>query len=237
MSRPQGHGRRSGLKTPGDAGSVGAGGEKKEKKESNFRSLVRLFFSFFRIGLFTIGGGMAMLPVIQREVVENKKWLDEEEMLECIALSQALPGVIGVSCGTYIGQKLYGFKGAVAATLGVVVPSILCIIAVVYILDAVEGNVYVDGALTGVKAAVTGSILVTVWKMGRQAIKDVFGWCVAIAAFVMIAVFKWNAVWAVVFAVAAGLIATFAGKTFGRQEAGEIQHKEKDDNGKGGDSA
>ena len=165
--------------------------------------LWQLFITFFQIGLFTIGGGMAMLPVIQREVVENKKWLDEDEMLVCVALSQALPGVIGVSCGTYIGKKLYGLRGSIVATLGVVLPSILCIIAVVYILDAVEGNPYVDGALTGVKAAVTGSILVTVWKMGKKAIKDVFGWCVAIAAFVMIAVFKWNAVWAVVFAVTA----------------------------------
>lgn len=189
-----------------------------EKKENNFKALVKLFFSFFRIGLFTIGGGMAMLPVIQREVVVNKKWLDEDEMLECIALSQALPGVIGVSCGTYIGKKLYGLRGAIFATLGVVLPSILCIIAVVYILDAVEGNPYVDGALTGVKAAVTGSILVTVWQMGKKAIKDKFGWFVAIVAFVMIAVFKWNAVWAVVFAIAAGLTAVFAGKITGKKE-------------------
>lgn len=196
-----------------------------EKRENNFTSLIKLFFSFFRIGLFTIGGGMAMLPVIQREVVENKKWLDEDEMLECVALSQALPGVIGVSCGTYIGKKLYGFKGAVSATLGVVLPSIICIIAVVYILDAVEGNPYVDGALTGVKAAVTGSILVTVWKMGKQVIKDAFGWFVAIAAFVMIAVFKWNAVWAVVFAIAAGLIAVFAGRNSGKGRTGEVSGK------------
>ncbi len=193
-----------------------------EKEKCSFKALIKLFFSFFGIGLFTIGGGMAMLPVIQREVVENKKWLDEEEMLDCIALSQALPGVIGVSCGTYIGKRLYGLRGAIVATLGVVLPSILCIIAVVYILDAVEGNPYVDGALTGVKAAVTGSILVTVWRMGKQAVKDVFGWAVAITAFVMIAVFKLNAVWAVVFATAAGLISAYAGRAVskGKNERG-----------------
>ena len=190
----------------------------KEKEKCSFKALIKLFFSFFRIGLFTIGGGMAMLPVIQREVVENKKWLDAEEMLDCIALSQALPGVIGVSCGTSIGKRLYGLRGAIVATLGVVLPSILCIIAVVYILDAVEGNPYVDGALTGVKAAVTGSILVTVWRMGKQAVKDVFGWAVAITAFVMIAVFKLNAVWAVVFATAAGLISAYAGRAVSKRK-------------------
>ena len=88
-----------------------------KKVDGTCKKLISLFLSFFKIGLFTIGGGIAMIPAIKYTVVDDKKWLNEEEMVDCIALSQAVPGAIAVSCSTYIGRKLYGFKGALTAMI------------------------------------------------------------------------------------------------------------------------
>ena len=77
-----------------------------------------LFWEFFKIGMFTIGGGMAMIPQIQQVVVDDKKWLTDEEMIDCIAISQSMPGVIAINSATYIGKKISGIKGSMSATLG-----------------------------------------------------------------------------------------------------------------------
>ena len=85
---------------------------------NSMKEYLGLFASFFKIGLFTIGGGMAMLPLIQHTVVERKKWMTEGEMTDCIAVSQALPGVIAINAATYIGKKRKGLGGAFSASLG-----------------------------------------------------------------------------------------------------------------------
>ena len=96
-----------------------------------------LFWEFFKVGMFTIGGGMAMIPQIQQVVVEDRKWLTEEEMIDCIAISQSMPGVIAINSATYIGSRISGIKGALSATLGAVMPSFMIIIAVVMFLGAI----------------------------------------------------------------------------------------------------
>lgn len=177
-----------------------------------FKKLLIIYFEFLKIGLFTIGGGLAMIPLIQKTVVEDKKWLTEEDMLDCIALSQAVPGIIAVSCGTYVGKRLYGFKGSVAATLGVITPSFFIIISMVFVLDALKDIKYVKGALLGIKAAVTGTIMVTVYKLGKQILHDSFSWTVAAISFIMVAVIQITAVWAVLFGAASGLAAVLISK-------------------------
>ena len=180
-----------------------------KKVDGTCKKLISLFLSFFKIGLFTINGGITMIPAIKYTVVDDKKWLNEEEMVDCIALSQAVPGAIAVSCSTYIGRKLYGFKGALTAMIGVVLPSFTIIILMVFILETFQGNVYIEGALTGIKAAVTGSIFVVLWKMEKSIIKDEFGIAVAAAGFLMVEVFKITAIWTIVFGIVTGLIAAF----------------------------
>ena len=118
----------------------------------------QLFWSFFKLGLFTIGGGMAMIPLIQGIVVDQKKWMSEEEAVDCIAVSQALPGVIAINMATYIGQRKKGLSGALAATVGVMLPSFIIIILIVLLLKGIGDNPYVEGALMGIKAAATGLI-------------------------------------------------------------------------------
>ncbi len=167
--------------------------------------LLQLFWNFFKLGLFTIGGGMAMIPLIQNIVVDKMHWMTEEETVDCIAVSQGLPGVIAINMATYIGQKKKGLAGALAATIGVMLPSFVIIILVVELLHGFGDNRYVLGALKGIKAAATGLIAYSAYKVGKQVLKGPFQWVLAIAAFAAIAFFEVNAVWTILAGIAAGL--------------------------------
>lgn len=165
-----------------------------------------LFWEFFKIGIFTIGGGMAMIPQIQQVVVEEKGWMDEDEMVDCIAVSQSMPGVIAINSATYIGRKVNGFPGAVAATAGVIAPSFLIIILVVSFLGMIGENRYIQGAFVGIKAAVCGLILISAVKLGKQILKGTFQWILAIASLLVIGVFGITAVWAVLAGAVIGIL-------------------------------
>ena len=174
-------------------------------KKNNLGQCADLFWEFLKIGLFTIGGGMAMIPQLQ-QVVSDKGWLEEDEIVDCIAISQALPGVIAINAATYIGMKLRGVRGALSATLGVITPSFLIIILAVTALDFIGENTYIQGAFTGIKAAVCGLILVTVIRMGKKILKSVFAWILTVLAFLAIIVFGIDAIWTIVAGAAAGTV-------------------------------
>ncbi len=178
----------------------------KQKKKKKLNSCFGLFWEFLKIGLFTIGGGMAMIPQLQHVVVKEKGWLKEDEMIDCIAISQALPGIIAINAATYIGMKVRGIRGALSATLGVILPSFVIIILVVTVLDNIGDDPYIQGAFTGIKAAVCGLILVTVVRMGKKILRSVFAWVLAILAFAAIIVFGINAIWAILAGAVAGIV-------------------------------
>ncbi len=180
--------------------------------------LWQLFVSFFRIGLFTIGGGLAMIPLLDRIAVREKKWFDEEEMMECIAVSQSLPGVVAVNMATYVGKRKGGFAGALLATLGVILPSFIIILVIANILLRVGDNPYLAGAFTGIKAAICGMILATVIRLGRHNLKDAFGWIIALAAFILIVFLQVNVVWVILGAAVLGVVWALARNT--RSEKG-----------------
>lgn len=170
---------------------------------------LQLFITFFKLGLFTIGGGMAMIPLIQDIVVNQKKWMSEEEAIDCIAVSQGLPGVIAINMATYIGQYKKGFFGAVISTIGVILPSFIIIILVVEVLHGIGNNQYVTGALAGIKAAATGLIAFSAYRVGRQVLTGPFQWLLGIAAFIAIAYFGIGAMWAIFAGILLGLLYTF----------------------------
>ena len=147
-----------------------------------------------------------MLPLIHKRVCDDKKWLSEEETIDCLAISQAMPGVIATNSATYIGKRLAGLPGAIAATLGVVGPSFIIIIAIVGILDSLGDNSIVAGALIGIKAAVCGLVLVTAVRMGKKILKNKLQWILAIMAFILIAVFDVTALWAILIGAAVGIV-------------------------------
>lgn len=147
-----------------------------------------------------------MLPLIHKLVVDDKKWLSEEETVDCLAISQALPGIIAINSATYIGKRLCGIGGAVAATVGVILPSFIIIIAVVTLLGTVNSNAAVEGAFKGIKAAACGLIIVSAVRLGKKIMKNPVAWLLAVVAFIMIAVFDVTAVWAIIVGAVTGVI-------------------------------
>ena len=113
-----------------------------------------LFAAFFRIGLFTFGGGYAMIPLIERDVVTKKQWMKDEDLLDMVALAESTPGPVAVNAATFVGRQVGGYAGAAAATLGVVLPSFLIILAVGYLLQMVMHSRLVRDAFLGIRASV-----------------------------------------------------------------------------------
>lgn len=136
----------------------------------------RLFAGFFRIGFFTIGGGYAMIPLIQHDIVEKRKWLEDEEFLDLIALAQSLPGVITINTAVIVGYKVNGLKGAVAAALGAGLPSFVIIVLVASYFLNFRDNIYVQRFFTGARAAVVGLVLYAAFSLGKTTLRTKKSW-------------------------------------------------------------
>lgn len=149
-------------------------------KERN--SWWELFATFFRIGLFTFGGGFAMLPLIEKEVVDTHGWAKREEILDIFALAQSVPGAIGVNTAVFIGLRLHGIAGAIVALLGVVTPSVLIILIIAHFFSQFQLSLFVTRAFGGVKAAVVGLIAAATLRVGKSSIIDRFGLLTAMVA-------------------------------------------------------
>ena len=128
-----------------------------------------LFWTYFKIGTFTLGGGYAMLPLIQREVVDTRGWLDEEEYLNMIALAQAAPGLIAVNSAIFIGWRIGGWRGVCGAVLGAVLPSFLIILAIAIFFKQFEDNKVVAAIFRGIRPAVVALIAVPTFRLGQRA--------------------------------------------------------------------
>lgn len=159
-----------------------------------FNRLVKMFFIFFRIGAFTIGGGYAMLPLIEKEVVDRRKWVSEEEIVDVFAIVQSVPGVIAINSSIFIGYKVAGIPGAVAAALGVITPSFVIILLIAFILFNFRENIYIQKAFAGIRAGVTALIAIAALKLGRSVIRDKVSLVLAIASFTAIVIFDIHAI-------------------------------------------
>ena len=130
--------------------------------------LLQLFWTFFKIGLFTFGGGYAMIATVRETVVQQKKWLTEEEFLQMIAIAESTPGPIAINMATYVGFKKRGVLGSALATLGVVLPSMLIIFTVSLFLDAFMTNRFVKYAFNGIQCAVAFLIIRAGWGLLKK---------------------------------------------------------------------
>ncbi len=147
--------------------------------------LIELFISFMRIGGFTFGGGYAMLPLIQKEIVERRGWASEEEVLDYFTIGQITPGVIAVNTATFIGYKKAGVLGGVVATLGVIFPSIVIISIIAAVLTNFAELPVVIHAFNGIRACVCVLILIAVYNMCKKSVVDVFTALIFIATAVL----------------------------------------------------
>lgn len=137
--------------------------------------LLKLFLTFAKVGAMTFGGGYAMLPILQREVVEKQKWATDEELADYFAIGQCTPGVIAVNTATFIGQKNGGIIGGIVATLGVVFPSIVIISALAGVITVLADLAWVKNAFAGVRVCVCVLIFNSVLKLWKSSVKDIWG--------------------------------------------------------------
>lgn len=151
------------------------------------KQLLELFVTFAKVGVMTFGGGYAMLPILQREIVENKKWATEEELMDYFAIGQCTPGIIAVNTATFIGKKTKGVLGGIFATLGLVFPSLIIISLLAGVIEAFSDIVWVQHAFGGIRVCVCVLIINAVVKLLKKAVIDKFSFAiflaVALAAF------------------------------------------------------
>ena len=151
---------------------------------------VQLFTAFFKIGLFTFGGGMSMLPMLQRELVESKKWMTEEEILNYFAIGQCTPGIIAVNVATFCGYKRAGLSGAIVSTIGIVCPSWIVITLIAGSISRFSDIVWIQRAMKGVYVAVAALLARAVFTFGKKIITDFVTAGIAVGAFLVMSV--WN---------------------------------------------
>lgn len=175
------------------------------KTKSHLKLLIELFATFFKIGGFTFGGGYAMIPLIEREVVENKKWVTEEEVIDVFAVAQSLPGAVAINSSTFIGYKIAGKKGALVATTGVVLPSLLIITAIAMFFSKVQDSPIVKAIFSGIRPAVVALILTAAIKVSKTSIVDKIGLVLAVLAVILVVVFDVQAIVVILGGAAVGL--------------------------------
>ena len=181
----------------------------KGNAKNYFAELFRLFITFFKIGLVCFGGGYAMISLIEHDVVEKRKWLTENEMMDILAVAESTPGPISVNTATYVGTKRAGLGGAIACTLGTILPSFMIIFAISFFLEKFQSLTYVGYAFKGIRAAVLVLILNAVIKMFKNVEKCVFSFLV-IAFVLCISVFTdFGVIYTLLICAALGIIYNF----------------------------
>lgn len=168
--------------------------------------LFEIFTVFFKIGMFTVGGGYAMLPIIQKEVVETKGWMTDSEFLDAISLTNSLPGPLATNSATFVGYKIKGIAGATSAVLGAITPSILIILVIAMLFQNIVEYPVVEYVFNGIRPAVVALILYSVVKLGKSAkIKEGGNWALTLAAFVALAFFGVHSIVVIICAIAIGI--------------------------------
>ena len=169
------------------------------------KELLQMFVSFCKIGALTFGGGYAMLPMLTRELAENRGWVTNEELLDYYAIGQCTPGIIAVNTATFVGYKRKGVLGGIFATLGIAFPSLVIITLIAGLLQNYAHIEFVRHAFNGIRVAVVALILSAVVKLWKTGVKNALGVILFLFAFISVVVLNLSPIWIVIVAVVAGL--------------------------------
>lgn len=170
------------------------------------RLFVDLYWSFFRIGILTFGGGLTMLPMLKYEIVEKRHWTTEDELLDCYAIGQCTPGIIAVNTATYVGYKKAGVPGGIWATFGMVSPSLIIITIVAGFMSYFLDNVWIGHALMGIRGIICALMLNTVLTLAKKSLVSPACYVICAVAFVLAMFTSVPALLIVTFAAIAGNI-------------------------------
>lgn len=165
----------------------------------------QLFYTFFKIGSFTFGGGYAMIPLIQKEVVNNKNWIDKNEFIDMLAMAQSAPGVMAINTSIFIGYKIRGFKGSVVAALGTALPSFIIILLIAMVFTNFRTNETVERIFKGIRPAVVALIAAPLYNMAKSAGVTWKTIIIPIVAVLLIAWLGVSPIWVVLAAIVGGI--------------------------------
>lgn len=168
------------------------------------KQLLQLFLSFFKIGCIAFGGGYAVAPLLQKEAVERRKWMSDEELTDIIAIAQALPGIIFTNSATVIGYRVCGLAGALTATIAAVTPTFVLTILVTAFFWEHTSNPLIQKALKGILIAVAALVLYTISKMWKTAVRNSFDILLVLVATACLVLFKANAALVILLGAIAG---------------------------------
>lgn len=192
-------------------------------------TIIRLFYEFLKIGLFSVGGGMATLPFLY-DMSDKTGWFTYAQIADMLAVSESTPGPIGINMATYVGYTTAGIPGALAATIGIIIPGIALVLIITAILDKFRNNVYVEGAFYGLRPASVGlitaagilvveiSLMNTALYQQTGSIIDLFQWKAIVLAALLLVLTRWvkktkglHPVYFIVFSAVVGIVFHFAG--------------------------
>ena len=158
--------------------------------DSKAKRILTLFLTFFKIGAFTFGGGYAMIPLIQKEIVEKHGWMTDEDILDIFAIAESTPGPIAINSATFVGWRVAGFWGSALATTGVVLPSFVIILLISFLLTGFADIPAVQYAFFGIRAGVLALLIKALWTMYKKNQKSLIGYGIMAAAFIITAFFE-----------------------------------------------
>ena len=176
--------------------------------KSKLRQFVELYLAFLKIGAFTFGGGLAMMPIMQRELIEKRGWLTDEELIDYFAIGQSTPGIIAVNVATFVGYKRLGVLGGIIGTLGVVTPSWVIIMILAGAISSVDKYPVAQKALKGINVAVAALLTSVIVKFSKKTIKSVWNAVLMLTAFALIYFFKVQSVWIIIASLVIGCLIT-----------------------------
>lgn len=176
--------------------------------KNKIKELLRLYLVFVKIGAFTFGGGLAMMPIMQRELIEKRGWVTEEELIDYFAIGQSTPGIIAVNVATFVGYKRLGWFGGIIGTLGVVTPSWVIIMLLAGAISSVDKYPLAQKALRGINVAVAALLTSVIVKFSKKTIKNVWNAFFMLLSFVLIYFFKVQSVWIIIAALVTGSLLT-----------------------------
>ena len=170
------------------------------------KKLLQVFWTFFKIGAFTFGGGYAMIPLIQNEAVEKRHWVTDDDILEIVAIAESTPGPIAINSATFVGYRAAGVLGSVCGTLGVVLPSFVIILALSFVLQEFQAVRAVQYAFFGIRAGVLALLLKALWTMYKKSPKGWPAYVVMGLSFLLTAVFSINVIFVIIGCAIFGLV-------------------------------
>lgn len=176
--------------------------------KNKLKQFLELYFAFVKIGAFTFGGGLAMMPIMQRELIEKRGWVSEEELIDYFAIGQSTPGIIAVNVATFVGYKKLGWLGGIIGTLGVVTPSWVIIMLLAGAISSVDKYPLAQRALRGINVAVAALLTSVIVKFTKKTINNFWNALFMLLAFALIYFFKVQSVWIILSSLIIGCLLT-----------------------------